>query len=258
MAPPNDSSAFPDDVFLTLQPDNSIELSVGFTELLKNARQEYCWPFHISPRESQMAIIELEANINTLQKESVNSKDILAEVSEWGGNNKKAQRNIEFANNVIINKMAEAIANLGSQSTFLEAFIKLNNIPGIGFVIATKVYRFCQPNIGAALDRHASYFFNSLDMVLLNNKVRKATQFKREWPTGKHTTSRLAVYQDGNYIHNRNEYIKNYLPLLTKISTTLNTNGISFKCAATGEIKSWKPSDVEMAAFFWWAKNGDK
>lgn len=164
MAPPNDSSVFRDMVSLTLLPDNRIELS---------------------HKDSQMAVIELEAKVNTLQKEPANAKVILAEVSEWGGNNK-------------------------------------------------------------------------LDLILPNNNICKATLFKREWSTGKHATSRLAIYQDSNYVYNRNEYIKTYLPLLAKISTTLNTMGIKYKCAATGETKSWRPVDVEMAAFFWWAKKGDK
>jgi len=57
-----------------------------------------------------------------------------------------------------INKMGEAITNLSSQTTLLRAFDQLNIIDGIRFVIATKVYRFCHPNIGAALDRHVSIF----------------------------------------------------------------------------------------------------
>jgi len=245
-------------VFLTLLPDKRIELSHDLIELLKNARQDYSWPFYQSPKDSQMAVIELEAKVNMLQKEPGNAKVILAEVSEWGGNKKKAQENIESATDAIINKMGEAIANLSSQTTLQKAFDQLNKIDGIRLVIATKVYRFCHHDVGAALDRHVSYFFNSLDMVLPNNDICKATRFKREWYKGKDTTSRLAIYQDSNYYYNRNEYINNYLQLLAKISTTLNTKGIKYKCAATGETKSWRPADVEMAAFFWWAKNGDK
>jgi hypothetical protein len=95
MAPPNDSSVFRDMVFLTLLPDNRIELSHNLIELLKNARQDYSWPFCQSPKDSQLAVIELEAKVNMLQKEPGNAKVILAEVSEWGGNKKKAQKNIE-------------------------------------------------------------------------------------------------------------------------------------------------------------------
>jgi hypothetical protein len=71
---------------------------------------------------------------------------------------------VESANNAIINKMGEAITNLSSQTTLLKAFDQLNNIDGIRLVIATKVYRFCHPDIGAALDRHVSYFVNSLEI----------------------------------------------------------------------------------------------
>lgn len=258
MAQPNDSSILGDHIFLSLLPDNRIELSRDLIDLLKNARQEYSWPFCQSPKDSQISVIELENKVNTLQKDPTKAKVILAEVSEWGGNNKKAQDNIESANNAIINNMGLAINNLSSQTTLQKAFDQLNNISGIGFVMASKVYRFCHPNVGVALDRHVSYFFNSLDLILPNNNICKATLFKREWSTGKHTTSRLAIYQDSYYVYNRNEYIKTYLPLLEKISTTLNTMGIRYKCAATGETKSWRPADVEMAAFFWWAKKGDK
>lgn len=260
MATPNDSSVFSDNVVLTLLPDNSVELSSSLIKLLKNARQEYSWPFYQSPRDSQIAIIELEDKVNNFLKElrPSNAKIILTEVSEWGGNNKKAQTDIESASGPRINKMKEATSNLNSQSTLLEAFNQLNNIPGIRFVMATKIYRFCQPNVGAAVDRHTSYFFNSLDMILPNNRINKVTHFKREWSTGKHTTSRLAIYQDKYYVYNRNEYIKNYMPMLTKISNALNSEGITYKCAATGETKLWRPVDVEMAAFYWWAKNGEK
>jgi len=41
------------------------------------------------------------------------------------------------------------------------ALRELTKQPGLGLVMASKIYRFCSPHIGAAVDRHSSYFFNS-------------------------------------------------------------------------------------------------
>lgn len=260
MALPNDSDVLPKGVFLSLSSDDIIEPSIGFIELLKTSREGYTWPFYQSPKESQAAIIEIENIVHNIQKE-LNPKDaqtILAKVSQWGGNNKKAQRNIESADSVTQTQMLEGIHKLGFEKDISLAFNQLNSIPGFGFVMATKVYRFCYPNIGAAVDRHASYFFNSLNIISEDCSIKKATQFRREWSTGEHKQSRVAAYQKNYYIRNRDEYVLKYLPLLRNIATSLNKANILFKCAATGDLKSWRPVDIEMAVFFWWAKNGLK
>jgi len=103
--------------------------------------------------------------------------------------------------------------------------------------MATKVYRFCLPDRGASVDRHSSYFFNSLDTRLSDRTVTKATCFKREWTAGCHKTSRLAIYNPSNLSKNLGEYVSCYLPLLERMATALNEDGREFRCAATGQAK---------------------
>jgi hypothetical protein len=144
--------------------------------------------------------------------------------------------------------MVGAIRALFDPKTLSLGLDQLCGIPGLRLVMATKIYRFCCPEIGAAVDRHASYFFNSL----------KATSFQREWSTGKRSTSRLAIYGAGNSKRNRNEYLDVYLPLLKQIADYLNRLGFTYKCATTEKSKVWRPADVEMAAYYWWACNGPR
>lgn len=108
------------------------------------------------------------------------------------------------------------------------------------------------PLVGAAVDRHSSYFFNSLPVI----GHGFSTNFRREWANGRHTTSRLAIYQAARYRGNRTEYFAAYVPLLMCIARQLNVGGHQFVCAATGAIKQWTPADVEMAAYYWWAGHG--
>ncbi len=108
------------------------------------------------------------------------------------------------------------------------------------------------------MDRHASYFFNSLDIVDPEGIRRKGTKFKREWQDGKHKTSRLAIYNPSSYAVNRDEFVDTYLPLLGQIAKSRNNMGAAFKRATRETEKSWRPADVEMAAYYWWAHHGPK
>jgi len=82
------------------------------------------------------------------------------------------------------------------------------------------------------------------------------TDFRREWSTGKHTTSRLAIYQRNSYDHNLSMFLAQYLPSLLKIANALNTANVTYTCASTGAVNGWRLADVEMAAYYWWAQNG--
>jgi hypothetical protein len=108
------------------------------------------------------------------------------------------------------------------------------------------------PTVGASVDRHCSYFFNSSQIMGLG----LSTRFSREWSNGQHTASRLAIYQNAGYLQNRDGYFRAYLPLLSCISNALNMGGHNFMCAATRAMGNWTPTDVEMAAYYWWACNG--
>ena len=154
--------------------------------------------------------------------------------------------------------MLQAIEKFDNQHSLYWSLDTLSGLPGLRLVVATKVYRFCCPNWGAAVDRHASYFFNSLQITGLDGVRQPSTKFKREWSKGKHTTSRLAIYQSYSHKENLNQFIEQYLPLLHGISESLNSDGITYTCKATNMQKSWRPCDIEMAAYYWWAKNGPK
>ncbi|MCO6414090.1 MAG: hypothetical protein J5I92_15230 [Thiogranum sp.] len=181
-----------------------------------------------------------------------NALAIVVAVSLWAGNNANAHAQIVGATSAQQVQMQTAIScltNPGQECTGIDA---LCTLPGISLVIASKIFRFCAPNRGAAVDRHASYFFNSLQLV----GGGAAARFVREWASGRHTTSRLAIYNQSNYTHNKAEYFLTYLPTLACIAQAMNATPALYTCAAQNIKMSWTPADIEMAAYYWWATNG--
>ncbi len=130
--------------------------------------------------------------------------------------------------------MEQAIRDLLIPEKTVIGINLLSSLSGISLVIASKIYRFCCPTLGASVDRHASYFFNSLPVT----GKQKSTAFHREWANGNHTSSRLAIYSDHGFKRNRNEYFANYLPLLKCISDSLNSLPALYLCAATDKKKN--------------------
>jgi hypothetical protein len=166
-------------------------------------------------------------------------------VSRWGGNRGSASPKIDHASPAEKREFAGLIQALLSPRSFEKALSGLSAKPGLDLVIATKVYRFCWPEGGAAVDRHSSYFFNSLDLMDADGKRTKCCQFRRQWD-GKRTragpTSRLAIYDPGGRGRDANlrEYAHCYLPLLSAVAASLNGLGMTFTCAATGAKKGWR------------------
>jgi len=257
MPEPNES-ALPQGVELTRRVDGQIGLSQALVNLLIDARNQYDWPEGTGSAESQQTVIDLEACVAALmnQMDSVNAHAIVQRSSDWAENNKKAHGAIVNATADSKGRMMNALNLLKNPTRIWEGLDALSGIPGINLVIASKVYRFCCPQTAAAVDRHASYFFNSLDIVSLDQGRAKATHFKKEWSTGSHTYSRLATCTPGYYKRNRQEFTEVYLPLLVRIAAELNTLHAQYTCAASGELRNWRPTDVEMAAYYWWASNG--
>jgi hypothetical protein len=220
---------------------------------LKNARQSYDWPRGTGSQASQQRIITLETNVSAwmVHLSSADAHNIVVSVSSWAVNNKNAHNNIVGATVNQQNQMRNAVNLLRNPTTALQGLDELSNLPGLSLVIASKIYRFCAPTAGAAVDRHSSYFFNSLP---IDNGF--TTAFRREWSNGNHRTSRLATYQNNVYIHNHAEYFDAYLPTLVSIADALNVGGHKFHCQAQNINRCWTPADVEMAAYYWWACNG--
>ena len=155
-------------------------------------------------------------------------------------------------------QFSSLISNLLSPNATKSALHGLTDQPGIDVVMATKIYRFCVPNAGAAIDRHCSYFFNSLQNKGVPGPPSACTNFRREWATGKHRTSRLATFSKAGREWNLNEHFDSYLPLLSTISDALNQATGGFECAASHCRKTWRAADVEMAANQWWSRHGPR
>lgn len=254
-APNNHTASFHNGESLSY--NNGIcRLTQQLITLLVTSRQSYDWPAGTGAAASQARIISLEASVRggmaTLSP--VYAHEIVVLVSNWAGNNANSHAAVVDASDQQKIAMQMAITLLTNEATARDGIKALSALPGISLVIASKIYRFCVPNIGSAVDRHSSYFFNSLPVI----GVGYATNFRREWVDGRHKTSRLAIYQNAVYIHNLNEYFASYNPLLSSIANHLNIGGNHFTCAATGAVKRWAPTDVEMAAYYWWAINGTR
>jgi hypothetical protein len=255
MAPPN-SFKLPANIYIEQLQAGEIRLSRTLINLLVQHRSKYEWPSGIGKKDSQRKILELENFVSDSMEDLDLDKahSIVKDISKWGGNNKKSQLKIESASPLIQQSMVIAIENFNSPVAIKDSLNRLSDLPGIRLVIATKIFRFCNQILGASLDRHSSYFFNSLSICKGNGTEKKTTVFKREWTTKKHSTSRLAIYSSNYHRANLNEYMDNYIPLLKSIADNLNSRGIQYSCAATGENKNWRPTDVEMAAYFYCAK----
>lgn len=254
MPPPNEHiKSFPEGISITRTVD-TCTLSPNLTNLFIKAHQDYDWPSGTGATKSQSRIIELEnyVRIRITNLNRTTAHEIVIAVSEWAGNNRNSHLRIMNASFHQQELLKEAISYLLDPATAKQGIDTLSTLPGIRLVIATKIYRFCCPTVGASLDRHASYFFNSLRL----NGNGFATNFSREWSGGKHTSSRLAIYQNAGHNRNRNEYFQVYLPLLTDISLALNEGINLFHCKVTGSDRQWTPADIEMAAYYWWACNG--
>jgi hypothetical protein len=253
MPQPNDYQAsFPIGVSIRLN-GNRYQLSTTLIDLLINARQSYDWPNGTGAAASLQRIITLEAYVSSKMVclNSTDAHDIVVSVSAWAGNNKNAHNNIVAATANQQNEMRNAVCLLRNPTTVRRGLNALSNLSGLSLVIASKIYRFCVPAAGAAVDRHSSYFFNSLP---IDNGF--TTAFRREWSNGNHRTSRLATYQNNVYIHNHAEYFDAYLPTLVSIADALNVGGHKFYCQTQHINRCWTPADVEMAAYYWWACNG--
>jgi hypothetical protein len=253
MPVPNDAPSLPPGTSITVA-DGGCDISPVLLDLLVDARQDYDWPQGTGAAISQGRIIALEATVSrhTAALGPASAHQIVIDVSRWAGNNALSHHQIVAANAHQQATMQAAINDLLNPATAPRGIDALCMLPGVSLVIASKIYRFCSPAVGAAVDRHASYFFNSLSVT----GGEFATHFRREWANARHTGSRMAIYNCAALDHNKTEYRRAYLPLLDCISSALNRAATTYQCAATGAVKTWTPADVEMAAYYWWARNG--
>ncbi|MCU0591243.1 MAG: hypothetical protein MUC57_07195 [Desulfobacterales bacterium] len=239
---------------LTRAANGQCNPSRPLINLLIQARNGYDWPAGTGAVQSQQTILNLEAKVRAYLANltPASAHAIVEAISLWAGNNANSHDQIVAALPVQQVQMQKAISCLITPGQECIGIDALCTLPGISLVIASKIFRFCSPNQGAAVDRHASYFFNSLQVV----GGGAATHFVREWANGRHTTSRLAIYNQSNYAYNKTEYISAYLPILACIAQAMNAGVALYTCAARKIQMNWTPADVEMAAYYWWATNG--
>ena len=183
-----------------------------------------------------------------------NAHHIVTKVSKWAGNRRHSA--VVHATPVFRKKMYKALLLFNASDGPVKGIDSLVDLPGIRLIIASKIFRFCYPAVGAAVDRHTSYFFNSLKIISAEGHRNRATNFRREWSNGPNSSSRLAIYTNTGYHRNRNEFFFVYLPLLDSVAKTLNSISALYQCEATGEQRNWRPTDVDMATYYWGAGNG--
>jgi len=258
--PIESSTSLPSGVSLCVDADRNIILPNELISLLLAAREGYCWPGGTTRLESQKVVRDLEAEVQQWMDSSgaEGAWNIVQRVSKWGGNNVNSQSQITRADTSTKQAMREAIQRLNKIETPEKGLRALCDLPGINLVMASKIYRFCVPDRGAALDRHSSYFFNSLQRVTEDGTGRGATKFVREWSTAQHKISRLAIYTQTGFERVLREYLTVYLPLLRDIASSLNSSQKLYKSAVHDELTKWRPADVEMAAYYWWAHHGPR
>jgi hypothetical protein len=253
-APDEEATCLPAHARLAVGVNGQCVVPQALVNLLLQARNAYDWPAGTGATASQLAIINLVAlvqrQLTALNPSTAHS--IVVDVSTWAGNNSRSHGQILAASSAHRAQMYTAISRLITPGEECGGFDMLCSLPGIGLVIATKVFRFCVPREGAAVDRHASYFFNSLQVAGRG----AATCFAREWNDRYHISSRLATYTGSKYARNKIEYFASYLPILACITQAMNALGAFYTCAAQALGKAWTPADVEMAAYYWWARNG--
>lgn len=255
MPQPNDAVSLPEEVSVTRGLGGLFALSQHLVDLLTKARNNYDWPSGTGAAQSQQVIIDLILSVNALMIPTLtpnNAHEIVIAVSQWAGNNTNSHNVIRQATTAHKVEMQVAITNLITPGSECIGIGQLCALPGISLIIASKIFRFCSPHCGAAVDRHASYFFNSLQIVGQGS----VTDFVREWSNAQHNTSRLAIYSRGRYTHNKAQYFSHYLPALSSIAFAMNAIPCQFTCASRSIECNWTPADVEMAAYYWWAQNG--
>jgi len=254
MPSPNYTLCLPPGTHVTVEPNGNCILSHPLIELLVAARNGYDWPAGTGANISQQCVLNLEmevaGHLDLLDADAAHQ--IVVRVSDWAENNDMAHAQLVGATADAKTRMQTAILELIHPGQEALGIDQLCQLPGIRLVIASKIFRFCVPLVGAAIDRHASYFFNSLPIT----GDGRGTYFLREWTNRRHTSSRLAIYQQNYYEINKEQYFNRYLPMLRCIANTLNMLKIKYCCAATNQMKKWRPADVEMAAYYWWACYG--
>ena len=158
MLPPNRYN-LPRAIYITRIQDGGLIVSEKFTELLESGIKQSA--------KVQDAISELENRAKECQGHlpSHNAHALIQRVALWSGNNKFAQSQIDEASPFFKEKMKTALHYLLDTAKIALGLKRLAELPGLGFVIATNVYSFCCPDVGAPVNGRTACFFNALDII---------------------------------------------------------------------------------------------
>ena len=256
MSSPNSSTeTLGDGIYVTRSSlGDALVVSPELGELLVQSRNAYAW--RGSPRESQKRMLALTGDAARAMAalNATTLHQLVARIAKWDSGRTDAA--IAGWTTDQREQARAALVELHGGRNVRKWLLELDALPGLDLVLATKIYRFIAPAIGAAGDRHSTYFANSLAVHDDDGPLTEATDFRREWASGSHAASRWAIYGDKEA--EADEYAERYLPLLAGIANALNASGRPHTCAARGVAVEWLPADVEMAMAFWWAKHGPR
>jgi hypothetical protein len=146
MPRPN-NAPLPRGVLLNRLTSGRLQPSPPLVDMLVAARSNYAWPSGMAPGQSQQVIIDLEADVAVLLAclTPTSAHAIVERVSCWAENNKRSHRAILNALPNDKTRMIAALRQFSDTATLGPGLDTLSGLSGVGLVIASKVYRFCDP-----------------------------------------------------------------------------------------------------------------
>ena len=186
--PPLNDIKLPSDIHLTRSQDGGLIVSDGFAELLESG-------FKAAKGQNTILDLEVRAREYLIDLTVKNTHALIQSVAFWAGNNKLAQNQIDDASPFFKEKMRDAIRYLIDPAKVALGLKRLSELPGLGFAIATNVYRFCCPDVAAAVNGRTSRFFNALNIIDALGSTKKATCFIMEPSAGKLSVCRATNFK---------------------------------------------------------------
>jgi len=214
MPPPNDAPAFSTEILLIESGQKNLRVSNPLADLLSEAREQYVWGAK-SASESQEIIVRLESEtarrLADIHDDS--AQWVIQEVSRWGGNNLTAIRTIASASPEQKRRFADMIGWLLTSGSTEHALRELTKQPGLGLVMASKIYRSAV-RISAQPLTGIPHTFSTPYLCVRERNAESLYWIRQGVANGKHKASRLAIYTDPKRDANLKEYYTTYLPSL--------------------------------------------
>jgi len=206
-----------------------VEISESF---LKKWRENYCWPFDATRKQSEEKIFALEKAVTeniVVQQGNRTVKQVLSDIVDWKTSGRQVERFDENGHNrikAVVDHVLETIDNRPDDvSECIKALVFENDLQGVRIPVASAILRFLDPvnHRYGIIDRNIARFLD----------IEGTTRFEYE-------NNGLA-----KSYHNVDEYQKFHLWLRQK---TIELRNSTFTSIYDAQIK-WAPVDVEMALF---------